>query len=143
MFSISFVILVHYMIYFSFQYKITFISSCAFFTKTIVYIGLNQTESNIITEITHICNVGCSSIKQTGFPRCYKNAKRCQSEMLQDLRWSLASEADTDYNTQFDPKNLVLSSHTSPEKNNIHPTINTVKFMRMYSVYYREKSRCL
>ena len=40
------------------------------------------------------------------------------SERLWELRWSLASEVDTDYNTQSDPKSLVLSSRTSPEKDN-------------------------
>lgn len=38
----------------------------------------------------------------------------------------MASGADRDYNMQFDPKNLVLSSHTSPEKDKIHTEVNTV-----------------
>lgn len=53
----------------------------------------------------------------------HDSLKRDPSGRLRELRRPLASEADTDYNMQFDPKSQVLSSHTSP--GNTTPTVRS------------------
>lgn len=58
-------------------------------------------------------------------------------EFCKVFRYPLASEEDTGYNMQFDPKNQVPSSHTSPEMTT-HPIVNDIKHKKIHTGLHSE-----
>lgn len=53
------------------------------------------------------------------------------------FRYPLASEEDTGYNMQFDPKNRVPSIHTSPEMTT-HPIVSNIKHKKIHTGLHSE-----
>lgn len=99
-----------------FSTNITSNCSC----KLIIYAGLNQNQSSLHNNTFYFSLQKLTRVHKEGELECSSiflkmiHWNETHLEGWGELRWPSASEADTDYNTQFDPKSQALSNHTSP-----------------------------